>query len=38
MGCEFVDWIHLAQDMVQWRALVKTIMKGGEFLEWMNDC
>jgi len=22
-----VDWIHLAQDRDQWRALVKTIMK-----------
>jgi len=24
---EDVDWIHLAQDMVQWRAIVNTIMK-----------
>jgi hypothetical protein len=22
-----MDWIHLAQDRVQWRALVKMIMK-----------
>jgi hypothetical protein len=27
VGCETVDWIHLAQDRVQWRALVNTIMK-----------
>jgi len=24
-----VDWIHLAQDMDQWRALVNTITKFG---------
>jgi hypothetical protein len=37
---ECVDWIHLAQDKDQWRALVNRIMnlqaqkkkKGGEFL------
>jgi hypothetical protein len=23
---EFVDWIHLAQDKDQWRALVNTVM------------
>jgi hypothetical protein len=33
-----VEWIHLAQDREQWRALVNTVMnlpvsiKGGEFL------
>jgi hypothetical protein len=25
-GCEGVDWIHLAQDRSQWRALVNTVM------------
>jgi hypothetical protein len=24
--CENVDWIHLAQDSVQWRDLVNTVM------------
>jgi hypothetical protein len=27
IGCEVVDWIHLAQDRDQWRALVNTVMK-----------
>jgi hypothetical protein len=37
-GCEVVDWIHLAQDRVQWRAIVNRLMnlritkKGGNFL------
>jgi hypothetical protein len=26
MGCEFVDWIHLAQDKDQWRAVLNTVM------------
>jgi hypothetical protein len=26
MGCDGVDWIHLAQDWDQWRAIVKTVM------------
>jgi hypothetical protein len=26
MGWEGVDWIHLAQDKVQWRAVVNTVM------------
>jgi hypothetical protein len=25
-GCEVVDWIHLAQDVVQWRALVNEVV------------
>jgi hypothetical protein len=25
-GCGGVDWIHVAQDMDQWRALLNTIM------------
>jgi hypothetical protein len=25
-GLEGVDWIHLAQDRVQWKALVNTVM------------
>jgi hypothetical protein len=33
-----VDWLHLAQNMDQWRVLVKRIknifsLKGGEFLD-----
>jgi len=27
MWCEDVDWIHLAQDRVQWLVLVNTVMK-----------
>jgi hypothetical protein len=32
---ESVDWIHLAQDRDQWRALEKTVMNlpGGKFLD-----
>jgi hypothetical protein len=26
-GWEVVDWIHLAQDTDQWRALMNTVMK-----------
>jgi hypothetical protein len=26
IGWEFVDWMHLTQDRVQWRALVNTVM------------
>jgi hypothetical protein len=26
VGLEDVDWIHLAQDMDQWRVLVNTVM------------
>jgi hypothetical protein len=26
IGCEAVDWIHLVQDTVQWRALVNMVM------------
>jgi hypothetical protein len=26
IGCEFLDWIHLAQDRGQWRAVVNTVM------------
>jgi hypothetical protein len=26
IGCDWVDWIHLVQDKVQWRALLKTII------------
>jgi hypothetical protein len=26
MGCGCVDWIHLAEDRGQWRALVSTVM------------
>jgi len=26
IGCEIVDWIHLAQDSDHWRALVNMVM------------
>jgi hypothetical protein len=26
LGLESMDWIHLAQDRVRWRALVNTVM------------
>jgi hypothetical protein len=26
-GCENMDWIQLAQDGIQWRFLVNTVMK-----------
>jgi len=26
IGCEYVDWMHLAQDRDQWRALSNTVM------------
>jgi hypothetical protein len=43
--CECVDWIHLAQDRDQWRAVVNTVMKlctinGGRIsrlAEWLLD-
>jgi hypothetical protein len=27
IGWESVDWVHLAQDRYQWRAVVNTVMK-----------
>jgi len=27
LSCEDVNWIHLAEDRVQWRILVNTVMK-----------
>jgi hypothetical protein len=27
IGWEVVDWMHLAQDRNQWRAVVNTVMK-----------
>jgi hypothetical protein len=26
IGCEGVDWIHLAEDRDRWRAVVNTVM------------
>jgi len=26
IGCEDVDWIHLAEDRVQWQSLVNMVM------------
>jgi len=27
VGCEDMDWTHLAEDRDQWRAVVNTVMK-----------
>jgi hypothetical protein len=27
IGCEVVDWMHLARDRDQWRVLLNTVMK-----------
>jgi len=40
---EDVNWIHLAQDWDQWRALLDTVMfglhkKAGNFLTVLSDC
>jgi hypothetical protein len=43
MGYEAVDWIHMAQDRVQWRILVSTVMylwvpkKCREILDQLSD-
>jgi hypothetical protein len=29
IGCETMDWIRLARDMIQWWALVKTVLNIG---------
>jgi hypothetical protein len=26
VGCDDVDWVHLAENMIQWRALLNTVM------------
>jgi len=31
---EIVDWIHLAQDGDQWRALVNTVMKVRQYFDY----
>jgi hypothetical protein len=35
IGCDVLNWIHLAQDRVQWQAFV--IIKGREFLDSLTD-
>jgi len=37
MGRRSVGCIHMTQDTVQRRAIVNTVMKGGEFLDPMSD-
>jgi hypothetical protein len=43
MGWDGMDWIDLAQDRDQWRALVKTVMNlrvpqnCWEVLEWLHN-
>jgi hypothetical protein len=29
IGCEGVDWMHMAQDREKWQALVNTVMNPG---------
>jgi hypothetical protein len=38
-GCESVDWIHLAQDKIQWCVYIDmlTYLQGGEFLDQLSD-
>jgi hypothetical protein len=43
IGCEGVDWIHLAQDREEWRAVVNAVkkknsgfIKAGEYLNCLN--
>jgi hypothetical protein len=43
IGCESMDWIHLAQARDQCWVLVNTneplgFIKGNEFLDWLSDC
>jgi hypothetical protein len=41
MEWEVVDWIQLAEDPVQWRVLVNSVLDfrvpGGEFLHYSSD-
>lgn len=44
-GDRDVDWIHLAQTLVQWPAFVERVLKlrvaktkHGEFIEYVSDC
>jgi hypothetical protein len=37
MGCKRVDWIHLAQDRVQWQE-PSDFMKGRLFRDQQSDC
>jgi hypothetical protein len=36
LPCEGVDWIQVAQDRLQWQALVNMV-KYGEFLDQLNN-
>jgi hypothetical protein len=41
VGCQDMDWNHLAQDTALWQALVNQVSessaftKGGQFLNWL---
>jgi hypothetical protein len=37
IGWDGGDWIDLAQDRDQWRALVRAVMKCCEILEWLHN-
>jgi hypothetical protein len=36
MGCEDVDWIHMARDRVRWRAVVNMVMVKGKVVPVLN--
>jgi hypothetical protein len=39
IGWDSVNWMHVAQDRDQWRALVNTVsIRCGEFLVQLNEC
>jgi hypothetical protein len=38
IGGDGLDWVDVAQDRDQWRALVSTVLNRREFLEWLRNC
>jgi hypothetical protein len=38
MDWEDMEWVHLAQDGNNWRALVNAVMNLREFFDYLNDC
>jgi len=37
-GWEVAGWMRLVQDTDRWRAVVNTVLKCGEFLDYLSDC